>query len=469
MVLLGSFGVWALLAMAAAAGAGEPPAPPGILATDPLAESRRLQEEIRVLDTTGVGKEMSDINASLSAAYQQQEQMRQPIQQRMSELRQTAAYKQYEKKRQEIARQLDAARQAERKAMADTARRIYEARHEELGKLAVEDCPEARRLNFDVLTYPKVDGSTSTQPLSVILASRVLGVPFEWIYPEPEGGPWVPPSTGFFLMGQPLVRSSGAPNYEFTLAASRVVAKPAARTGGERIAIMINSLLAISSATHDAYVNLIAGQCDLNLTARRPSADELALADRRGVKIELRPIAKDALVFIVNRQNPVTAISRQQIQQIYQRRITNWADLGGAATNIVAYWRERNSGSRELFDALVTPGQSLPEPALTERLFADSMGGPYNQVTQKANGVGYSVYYYERFMALSPYTRTVAIDGVEPTSDTIASGKYPYTADVYAAYCASEPPSSPAMKLLAWLLSPEGQMVVRESGYVLAR
>jgi phosphate transport system substrate-binding protein len=72
-------------------------------------------------------------------------------------------------------------------------------------------------------------------------------------------------------------------------------------------------------------------------------------------------------------------------------------------------------------------------------------------------------------MALSPYTRTVAIDGVEPNDDTIASGKYPYTAEVYAAYRGNESTNSPAMKLLGWLVSPEGQAVVRESGYVPAK
>ena len=69
-------------------------------------------------------------------------------------------------------------------------------------------------------------------------------------------------------------------------------------------------------------------------------------------------------------------------------------------------------------------------------------------------------------MALSPYTRTLAIDGVEPGPDSIASGKYPYTSEVFAAYRADQPPDSAAMKLLHWLLSSEGQSVVRESGYV---
>jgi phosphate transport system substrate-binding protein len=211
---------------------------------------------------------------------------------------------------------------------------------------------------------------------------------------------------------------------------------------------------------------LIARKCDLNLTARPPSKEELALANQKGVKIELRPIARDALVFIVNYRNPIKTISREQLVQIYGAKLKSWSELGGATTNIVAFWRERQSGSRELFDTLVTPSKPFPEPERMPELFANSMGGPFCQVGMNPYGIGYSVYYYEHFLALSPYTRIVAIDGVEPTPETIASGKYPYAAKVYAAYRADESEENPGMKLLNWILSPEGQAVVRESAYV---
>jgi phosphate transport system substrate-binding protein len=351
--------------------------------------------------------------------------------------------------------------------MAEVARQLYAARHEELRQLAAKETPRARELGLDVLTFPRLDGSTSTHPLSVILVSRVLGTPYEWIYAEPTGSPWRPRPNlpmDLFLFNEyeyyPPVEKM-----EFTLAASRVVAKPR-QAGQERVPIMINSLLAISTSTHDAYTNLIERKCDLNLTARAPSGDELAAAKKKGVTIELRPIAKDALVFILNRNNPVKSIGGQEVVQIYQGKIKTWAQFGGPAASIVPLWRERNSGSRELFDALVSKRQHLAEPPLGNELFSNSMSGPFNRVTQEANSLGYSVFYYEHFMALSAYTRTVAIDGIEPNAESIASGKYPFTAKVYAAYRSDEPQNSPAMKLLAWLLSPEGQGVVRESGYV---
>lgn len=440
-------------------------------ATDPLAGTKQIDEELNKLTQTPVGRQIADIERKFSAAAENVAKARQELQEQYFQLERTDAYKEYQKQRQALEEKRDTEWSQERKAMAEAARKLYSARHEELKKLAARETPHAQELGLDVFTFPRLDGSTSTHPLSVIVASRVLGAPYEWIYPEPTGSPWRPHPTlpaDLFLFDEneyfpPLEKA------EFALAASRVVAKPA-KAGHDRLAIMINSLLAISTSTHDAYTNLVEGNCDLNLAARAPSAEELALAKKKGVTLELRPIARDALVFIVNHRNSVKSIGRNELLEIYQGKLGNWAQLGGAATNIAALWRERNSGSRELFDALIAKGQHLPEPpAWKADLFSNSMAGPFNRVTQDVNSLGYSVYYYEHFMALSPYTWTVAIDGVEPSGESIASGKYPLIADVYAAYRAGEPSNSPGMKLLAWLLSTEGQAVVRESGYVPVR
>jgi ABC-type phosphate transport system substrate-binding protein len=187
------------------------------------------------------------------------------------------------------------------------------------------------------------------------------------------------------------------------------------------------------------------------------------------VTFELTPVAKDALVFIVNVKNPMKSRTEEQLVKLYGEEF-KWRDRDEARRSgkLTPYARERDSGSRELFDALVMKGRPSPKNEPPE-LIAGSMGGPYNQVTQDESGIGYSVYYYEHFMAASPLTRAIAVNGVEPTAETIASGKYPYVTPVYAIRRGGEPEDSAASRLLKWLLSDEGQAVVRESGYVPAR
>src|SRR4029453_17694242 len=99
-------------------------------------------------------------------------------------------------------------------------------------------------------------------------------------------------------------------------------------------------------------------------------------------------------------------------------------------------------------------------------MIGSGMIGIFLELTQNRLGLGYSVYYYERFMSGSPRTRVIAVDGVEPTYETIRDRKYPYTCDVLVVTRKGLDANAPAIRLRDWLRSPEGQTVVRESGYV---
>lgn len=430
-------------------------------------KTEAVGEELRQLEQTPAVVEYRRISGQIDEIQQEQQKRADALHKKLREIRESDAFKEYAGKREALEGRRSNEWELERRAMAEAARKIYSERHAEIRGVAKAELAQAAKLGFDALTYPQVDGSTSTGPLSVIVACRVLNVPYEWIYPEPTGHPWRnQPDVSAYLL--PMAATSyRRGEYELSLAALRVVAKPDRREQ-ERVAMMINSLLAASTSTHDAYVNLIEAKSDLSLVARAASESERKLAEQKGVTLKLEPIARDAFVLLVNRKNPLRNLTRQQVREIYEEKIADWKDVGGAEGKIRPFRREPDSGSRELFDALVMQGQALPEGARFAPLYADSMGGPFSQLTRQAEGLAYSVYYYEHFMAASPFTQTIAIDGVEPTPESIASGHYPWVTPVYAAYRDGEPPDSAGRKLLEWLLSPEGQAVVRESGYVPA-
>ncbi len=69
-------------------------------------------------------------------------------------------------------------------------------------------------------------------------------------------------------------------------------------------------------------------------------------------------------------------------------------------------------------------------------------------------------------MSGSLRTRDLHVDGVEPNAQTIAMREYPFVSEVFVVTRNGIASNSPAAKLRAWLLSREGQSVVRESGYV---
>lgn len=287
------------------------------------------------------------------------------------------------------------------------------------------------RLSLD--DYPRVDGSTSAQPLAVLVACKALGVSHRW-GTKLDGSRWMEPYTTTVAMGPAVGWISGH---------------------------------VVHNGTHESYVNLIEGRTDLVLVARAPSPDEEQLAQAAGVTLDVRPVAVDAFIFLLHQDNPLDGLTLDQLRAIYAGQIVSWQEVGGPDAKINAYQRNPNSGSQELMLDLVMQGTALA-PARSE-MIGMSMTGPYNQMHSDPQGIAYSIYYYKEQMAPQANVKVCAVDGVAPTREHIADRSYPLSAEVYVVVRRDLPAGSSARVLRDWLLSAEGQAVVEESGYVPVR
>lgn len=194
--------------------------------------------------------------------------------------------------------------------------------------------------------------------------------------------------------------------------------------------------------------------------------DEIAQA---GTQLEQKAIGRDALVFIVNEDNPVQSLTQDQLREIYAGHITNWKDVGGDDTPIVAFQRGEDSGSQTLFQNLLIQDGELME-APTE-LAPASMGGLVDSIASynnSANAIGFSVYYYIDQMYSQPGLRLLAVENVTPSNDTIASQEYPLCNDFYAVIRASAAADSPERQVYDWLSTEDGVRCIEKAGYVPA-
>lgn len=194
--------------------------------------------------------------------------------------------------------------------------------------------------------------------------------------------------------------------------------------------------------------------------------DEIAQA---GTQLEQKAIGRDALVFIVNEDNPVQSLTQDQLREIYAGHITNWKDVGGDDTPIVAFQRGEDSGSQTLFQNLLIGDGELME-APTE-LAPASMGGLVDSIASynnSANAIGFSVYYYIDQMYSQPGLRLLAVEDVIPSNDTIASQEYPLCNDFYAVIRASAAADSPERQVYDWLSTEDGVRCIEKAGYVPA-
>lgn len=264
---------------------------------------------------------------------------------------------------------------------------------------------------FDVLftkaDFPHIDGSTATYPLSIALGRELLGL-------DDTG------ARGFIT----------------------------------------------HNTTHDAYVNLIGGNADI-IFVTQPSPDELALAEKAGVELEIVPVCNEGFVFLVNSENPVKDLSASQVRDIYRGSIRNWKEVGGEDRVVMAYQREANSGSQTIMENTVMKGVKMAEPP--KELLVYGMGELMDRVadfSNSKNALGYSVYYYATTMYQNRAVRLLAIDGVAPSPGTIKDGTYPFVVKYYAVMKKSEEEDSGARRLLEWLLGPEGQSLADRAGFV---
>ena len=189
-----------------------------------------------------------------------------------------------------------------------------------------------------------------------------------------------------------------------------------------------------------------------------------------GDPLEQKAIGRDALVFIVNEDNPVQSLTLQQLKDIYAGTITNWKDVGGKDQEIIAFQRRADSGSQTLFQKLLIQGGPLME-APTE-LAPTAMGELVDSIAEynnSANAIGFSVYYYIDQMYSKPGLRLLAVDGVTPSNETIADQSYPLCNEFYAAIRQDSAADSPERKVYDWLSTDAGRACVEQSGYVAAQ
>lgn len=172
--------------------------------------------------------------------------------------------------------------------------------------------------------------------------------------------------------------------------------------------------------------------------------------------INFVPVALDAAVPIAHPGNPVTSLSMRQLYEIYFGRITNWKDLGGDDKPINLY-------------AIAAPLDGI-EYSLRELVFNDGA----KRVA--APRLYLNTVMLEQAIALDPAglglstlagvhankgVKVIGVEGVQPTSATIADGSYPLFITLYLAEREDSPKHEAIGRFISFLDTPEAKDVLR--------
>lgn len=212
-----------------------------------------------------------------------------------------------------------------------------------------------------------------------------------------------------------------------------------------------------------AFQDLASDACDIGMASRKIKQEEVdklsALGDMTAKGSE-NPIALDGIAVIVNHENPVTRLTKDQIKKIFTGEITNWSDVGGTSGKISVYARDDKSGTFDTFKALVIGKTPLVSDATR---FEDS-GKLSDGVAGDDNGIGFIGYPYiknAKALAVADGAATPLI----PSRFTIATEDYLLTRRLYL-YVPPQTKNAYARKFVEFALGAKGREVVESEKFV---
>ena len=204
------------------------------------------------------------------------------------------------------------------------------------------------------------------------------------------------------------------------------------------------------------FAALIDNTAQIGMASRPAKPAEISQASAKGVQLKETVVAYDGVAVIVNQANPIKALTRKQVEQIFTGDIADWSALGGAGGKISVYTRNTSSGTYSEFKELAMEKRDYA-PASQKLAGNEQIAA---EVGKNANGVGYVGLAYTRATGI----KVVPIDGSLPSVESVQKKAYPYSRPTF--YYTNGEPTGLAKAFVEFTLGPAGQKIVESVGFV---
>lgn len=244
--------------------------------------------------------------------------------------------------------------------------------------------------------------------------------------------------------------SRSAGKGDFTLAGSTSVqpfaekwveAYRASRQGQERVDIHVQgggSTAGVQAAQ--------SGAAQIGMCSRELKPDEAS-------KLKATVVARDGIAVIVNKANPISDLTLEQVQKLYAGQAGRWNAIGGGDTKVTLITREDGSGTRGAFEELLMKGSKIAASALVQ----DSTGAVRQMVGSDPAAIGYI-----SLGQVDGSVKALKIAGIDATEASIDAGKYPLVRPFL--FVTRGEPAGPAADFIGWVTGPAGQALTRKEG-----
>jgi len=232
---------------------------------------------------------------------------------------------------------------------------------------------------------------------------------------------------------------------------------PIADAFAEAFEAMGHKVQVKKTGSGDGAAALIDGRCEVATMSRFMKPGEFKKAVDKGIMPVAHVVAMDGVCVIVHPSNPIGALSRDQVKQIYEGKTTNWKQLGGPDQPVVAISRDTSSGTYECFHEIV-----MRKAGMGERVeYVNSNPAAHDRVAATRGGIAYvGLAFVDRKV------KALKIDGITPSKKTIASGTYPVARPLFLFTAGYPKLGSLIYQFVTFHLSEKGHEIIDAKKFV---
>jgi phosphate transport system substrate-binding protein len=213
-----------------------------------------------------------------------------------------------------------------------------------------------------------------------------------------------------------------------------------------------NSGVTIEAQTTDSSTGITAA---IKKTAMIGTSSRGLKDSEKSQGIIATTVAYDGIVVIVNKENAVKDLTKEQIAKIYRGEIKNWKEVGGKDANIVVVSRESGSGTKDAFQEII---DNKAMAVVGTAVVQGSTGAVLNTIKGNINAIGYS-----SLGELTTDVIALKVNGIEATSATVKDNSYlikrPFLMVV-------KEEDALTKEFINWVVSPEGQQIVTDTKFI---